>query len=128
MRIAIGNDHRGYSLKCYLSERLTALGHVVEDCGSHSLLSADHPLYAQAVAEMVAAGEAELGILACGSGIGVSIAANKVPGIAAALITTVEAAKASRQHNGANIACFGADYLAPWYVEQCVLAFLATAV
>ncbi|HYE76685.1 MAG TPA: RpiB/LacA/LacB family sugar-phosphate isomerase [bacterium] len=124
MRIALGNDHRGYHLKKRLVDRLQGEGYVVLDLGAHDAEPSDHPLFAQAVGEAVAGGEADLGICICGSGIGVSIAANKVPGAYAALVWNPELARLCRQHNGANILCLAADFTAAHYAELCVRAFL----
>lgn len=127
MQLALGADHRGYSLKGFLSEALHAAGHTIIDCGSHNGDAVDHPPIAFAVGEAVTNGQADLGILMCGSGLGVCIAANKVPGIAAASAWNPELARLTRAHNGANVLCLPADFLAPWYALQIVEAFLASA-
>jgi len=124
MHLALGADHRGFALKSILTEALTMEGHTILDCGSHNGDPVDHPPIAFAVGEAVTAGKAELGILMCGSGLGVCIAANKVPGIAAASAWNPELARLTRAHNGANVLCLPADFLAPWYALQIVLAFL----
>ena len=124
MRIALGNDHRGYPLKMHLAALLTEQGHEVVDLGAHSTESSDHPLFARAVGELIASGGADRGILTCGSGLGVSIAANKVPGVVAALVWNAELARLARKHNGANVLCLAADFVAEYYAAECVLAFL----
>lgn len=126
MRLALGADHRGLALKQFLSDSLIAAGHTVQDLGTHATESADHPLIAFAVGEAVQQGTADLGILMCGSGLGVCIAANKVPGIAAAPAWNPDLARLTRAHNGANVLCLPADFLAPWYALQIVHAFLET--
>ncbi|MCG3151697.1 MAG: Ribose-5-phosphate isomerase B [bacterium] len=124
MRLALGSDHRGYDLKAMLTAHLQAAGHEVFDLGTHNSEPTDHPLIAFAVGEAVAHGEADLGILMCGSGLGVCIAANKVPGVAAAPAWNPDLARLSREHNGANVLCLPADFLAPWYALQIVEAFM----
>lgn len=109
MRIAIGSDHRGYPHKERIADALTDEGHEVVDCGCDSTESADYPDPAFAVGYAVAAGETELGVLICGSGIGVSIAANKVPGVRAALCWNEGMAATTRQHNDSNVICFSGD-------------------
>jgi len=111
MRIAIGSDHGGYELKTIVVRHLRELGHEVEDYGTHSLDSVDYPDFALPVAKAVAAGQCERGMLICGTGIGVCIAANKVRGIRAALCSDTYSARMSRQHNDANILCMGGRVL-----------------
>ena len=108
MKIAIGSDHAAYELKEAIKEKMTAEGHEIIDCGCDSTESVDYPKYGHAVGRMVAAGDAERGIAVCGSGIGISIACNKVPGVRAALCTSVEMAEMCRRHNNANVVCMGA--------------------
>jgi len=103
MKVAIGSDHRGYKLKSRLKELLEDRGHEVMDLGTGDQESVDYPDYAFPVSEKVAAGEADRGILICGSGIGMSIAANKVRGIRAALCRTVWDAEMTRKHNDSNV-------------------------
>ncbi len=109
MRIEIGSDHRGVELKAVLVARLQDQGHQVHDVGPHSSASVDYPDYAAKVAEAVSHGAADRGILICGSGIGMSIAANKFPGIRAALCPTEHMAELSRNHNDANVLCLAAS-------------------
>ena len=108
MVIAIGCDHAGYELKEKVKAKMEAAGHKMIDVGTNSTESVDYPAYGHAVGRSVAAGEAERGIAICGSGIGISIACNKVPGIRAALCTSVEMAEMCRRHNNANVICMGA--------------------
>src|SRR6476620_4320046 len=105
MTVVVGSDHAGFKLKQYLKERLTAWGHDVEDVGTTTTDSCDYPEFGAKVARrVVELGEAR-GVAVCGSWIGISIAANKVPGARAALVQEPTAAKLSRQHNDANIIC-----------------------
>lgn len=106
--IAIGSDHAGYALKTALMAHLDKRGLAYKDYGTYSDASCDYPTYGKAVARAVASGECERGILICGTGIGVSMAANKVPGIRAAVCGDCFSAEATRQHNDANILCMGA--------------------
>ena len=108
MKIAVGCDHAAYELKEAIKEKLTKEGHEVLDMGCDSTESVDYPKYGHAVGRAVASGEAERGIAVCGSGIGISIACNKVPGIRAALCTSVKMAEMCRRHNNANVVCMGA--------------------
>lgn len=107
MRIAIGADHGGFDLKTKIIKYLKLKGHMVKDFGTYCPEPCDYPKYGFAVARAVAGGEYSRGILICKSGIGMSIVANKVRGIRAAMVDSVEAAKSSREHNDANIIVFG---------------------
>ena len=107
MKISIGNDHRGYKLKLKIIEWLKSHEHEVNDVGADSEASADYPDYAGKVAKSVAQGQAERGILICGTGIGMSMSANKLPEIRAALVYKPEYAALTRMHNDANILCLG---------------------
>ena len=109
--IVIGSDHGGLNLKSALSSYLQRRGCTVSDAGTDNESSVDYPDFGQKVAEMVVSGTAELGILICGTGIGMSIAANKVPGIRAALVTDVFMARMAREHNDANILVLGGRVL-----------------
>ena len=106
-KIAIGSDHGGYNLKNKIIKFLEEKGYEIKDYGTYSTDSCDYPVYAKAVAKSVANGENEKGILVCGSGIGVSIAANKVKGVRAALCHESHSAMLSRLHNNANVLCLG---------------------
>ncbi len=106
-KIAVGSDHGGFNLKGKIIKFLQDRNYEVKDFGTYSTESCDYPVYAKAVAKSVAAGECEKGILVCGSGIGVSIAANKVKGVRAALCHESHSAMLSRLHNNANVLCLG---------------------
>ncbi|HEY4960933.1 MAG TPA: ribose 5-phosphate isomerase B [Terriglobales bacterium] len=108
MKIALGSDHAGFELKEKIKLKLQAQGIIIQDRGTHSADSCDYPDYAQAVADEVAAHGADFGILVCGTGIGMSIAANKVPGIRAARAVTESDAELAREHNDANVLTLGA--------------------
>jgi ribose 5-phosphate isomerase B len=108
VRIAIGADHRGVELKQFIIKLLTQMGHSYEDLGTYTAESVDYPDIAQKVAEKVAAGDFDLGILICDTGIGMCITANKVKGIRAAQAHDAFGARRARQHNDANILCLGA--------------------
>ena len=108
MRIAIGCDHRGLDLKQSIMKQIAEMGHSYEDLGGYSADSVDYPDIAKKVAEAVATGDFERGILICDTGIGMSIAANKVKGIRAALCHDVFSARRARRHNDANVLCLGA--------------------
>lgn len=106
-KIAVGSDHGGFNLKNKIIKFLEEKGYEVKDYGTYSTDSCDYPVYAKAVAKSVASGENEKGIIVCGSGIGVSIAANKVKGVRAALCHESHSAMLSRLHNNANVLCLG---------------------
>jgi ribose 5-phosphate isomerase B len=108
MKIALGADHAGYELKEKIKQHLAASGVSVDDQGTGSNASVDYPDFARKVAENVAARRADRGILVCGSGIGMAIAANKVPGVRAANVTSEHEAQMSREHNDANVLALGA--------------------
>jgi len=109
MKIAIGSDHQGFKLKVELKEKLQELNYEVSDFGCFSEDSCDYPDYAVVVAEAVASGDCSKGILICKTGIGMSIAANKVPGVLAALVCDEEMAKLASEHNNANIICLNSN-------------------
>lgn len=111
MTIAIGCDHGGIELKQELIKHLEEGGITCTDAGCHTAESCDYPIYAKKVADLVLSGSCELGILICGTGIGMSIAANKVKGIRAALCSDCFSAEATREHNDANVLCMGARVL-----------------
>jgi RpiB/LacA/LacB family sugar-phosphate isomerase len=123
--IALGADHAGFELKEALKQQLQKRGTAVVDFGTTSTESTDYPDFARAVAEAVAAKRAEFGILVCGTGIGMSIAANKVPGVRAALVADVETAALARQHNDANVLCLAAKSLSPGNAKQILETFLS---
>ena len=126
MRIAVGSDHAGFELKQQVAEYLVAQGHQVQDLGTHDLQSVDYPDYAAQVARAVVAGEAERGILICGTGIGMSIAANKVRGVRAAACTDCYMARMAREHNDARILCLGGRVLGTGSALDVVEVFLRT--
>ncbi len=105
--LAIGSDHGGFELKNHVIEHLKNAGIEYKDCGTYNEESCDYPDIAKKVADTIISGECERGILICGTGIGISIAANKIDGIRAALCSDVYSAKMARQHNNANIICLG---------------------
>jgi len=127
MRISIGSDHAGFELKEKLEAHLRAMGHDVSDVGTHNDDSVDYPDLAAAVGTAVAKGEAERGVLVCGSGVGVAIAANKVDGVRAANVYDPEMAKMSRLHNDANVVTMGGRYLPEEVARDIVDTFLDTA-
>ena len=108
MKIAIGNDHAAVEMKNEIKAYLESKGHEVINFGTDTSDSCDYPVYGQKVAEAVASGQAEEGVLICGTGIGISLAANKVPGIRAAVCSEPVSARLAKQHNDANIIAFGA--------------------
>jgi ribose 5-phosphate isomerase B len=124
MRIVIGADHAGFSLKVQLIELLKEEGYSVLDVGTDGPDPVDYPDDAQAVGEAVLSGEAELGMLLCGSGVGASIAANKIRGIRAALCHGVYSAHQCREHDDANILCLGPRVIGVKLAEELVRAFL----
>jgi ribose 5-phosphate isomerase B len=126
MKIAIAADHAGFTLKEALRERLSAAGHQLMDVGTFSEESTDYPEYAFAVAERVASGQATRGILVCSTGIGMSIAANKVAGIRAAVALNQEAVQLTREHNDANVIALGAKFLSIDEAVRLANTFLTT--
>ncbi len=127
MKLAIGADHGGFDLKTRLAARLQGLGHEVLDVGTSSHEAVDYPVFARAVAEAVAAGRAERGIVIDGAGIGSSMVANKVPGVRAALGYDLSSARNGREHNDANVLTLGAGLIGANLAEQIVDVFLTTA-
>jgi ribose 5-phosphate isomerase B len=107
MRFSIGSDHAGYTLKLVLAQRLEELGHQVDDIGTHTTASCDYADFAAQVARAVAGGQADQGLLICGTGVGMSIAANKIAGVRAAVVSDTFSARSTRQHNDANVLCLG---------------------
>ena len=126
MKIVIGSDHGGYELKLEIIKHLTERGFEVKDIGCDSPASCDYPIYAKAAAKEIQSGDAELGILICGTGIGMSMAANKEDGIRAALCHDVFSAKATREHNDANVLCLGARVIGPGLALMVVDTFVDT--
>ncbi len=124
--IAIGSDHGGFELKEKLMEHLSERGLEYKDFGTYSSASCDYPVYAKVVANAVASGECDRGIIICGTGIGVSITANKVRGIRAALCGDCFSAEATRQHNDANVLCMGARVVGEGLALKIADTFLDT--
>jgi len=122
--IAVGSDHAGYSLKQRLAAELRTLGHEVLDLGAHDADRVDYPDFGAAVGRAVAGAEADLGVCVCGSGIGIAMAANKVPGVRAAPVHDATSARLARQHNNANVLCLGERLLDPDVASEAVRAWL----
>lgn len=128
MKIVLGSDHRGFGVKQRLAAALTKLGHEVRDVGADSGdAPADYPDFAIPVSEAVARGEADRGILVCGTGFGMCIAANKVSGIRAVSCRDAIEAEMSRRHNDANVLCMSADFLGQELIDRLVQVWLTTA-
>mgnify|MGYP006287160339 CR=1 FL=1 len=125
MRIAIGSDHGGLDLKTAIKAFLTEHGHTVTDHGTHSRDSVDYPDYAQAVGRDIRNGTADYGVLICTTGLGICMAANKQPGIRAAVLHNEDAARFSRTHNGCNCACYGQKYHTPYMAQRTLEIFLS---
>ncbi|MBW7475093.1 ribose 5-phosphate isomerase B [Paenibacillus oenotherae] len=126
MKIAIGADHGGYRLKDELVPLMQSLGHEVVDVGCSCDQSVDYPDYALPVCDLVAQGKADRGILVCGTGIGMSIAANKIPGIRCALVHDTFSAKATREHNDTNVLALGERVIGPGLAQDIVRIWLET--
>lgn len=126
MKIAFGSDHAGYRLKQELLEAARSMGHEVVDFGTDGEESVDYPDFALPVAEAVSEGEADRGVLVCASGIGMSIAANKVRGVRAAKVDTAEEATFSRGHNDSNILCLGRRFIDDAEAKRALEAWLRT--
>ena len=126
MKIAIGNDHTGVALKRMLVDYLSAQGHEIDNLGTDDTSASNYPVIAARVANAVVSGQYERGILICGTGIGISIAANKVPGVRCALCSEPVSAKLCRSHNNANIVAMGARMIGPVMAQNIVDAFLNT--
>ncbi len=124
MKIAIGSDHAGFEDKERVKKQLDELGYEYEDVGTNSAESVDYPIYARKVADKVANGEAEQGLLICGSGNGMQIAANKIRGVRAALAWNEETARLARQHNDANVLSVPARMISPEEVSKVVKSYL----
>ena len=126
LKIAVASDHGGFSLKEKVKEHLVQRGFEVDDLGTHSEESVDYPVYGKACGEAVASGKADLGVVVCGTGIGISIAANKVKGIRCGLCTSVEMAHLTKQHNNANILALGGRTTEPELALKIVDEWLDT--
>ncbi len=126
IKIAFGSDHRGFALKTTLIKYALEKGYEVKDFGPDSDESCDYVDFARVVAEAVAKGDADYGVLICGSGIGMSIVANKVPGVRAALVFDRHSAEMTRRHNDANVLCLSGDTIAEALAQDILDIFLAT--
>jgi ribose 5-phosphate isomerase B len=126
MRIAVGSDHAGFHLKEHVKAALTALGHDVVDVGPATPGSVDYPQFAADAARLVAGGDVERGVLACGSGVGVAIVANKVAGVRAVNAHDASEAEMARRHNDANVVTLSGSRLGPQQADIIVAAFLRT--
>ncbi|MDI6711441.1 MAG: ribose 5-phosphate isomerase B [Thermoanaerobacterales bacterium] len=126
MRIAVASDHGGFRLKQEVINYLGLAGYEFKDLGTYSAESVDYPDFARAVAEAVRSGEFDRGIILCGTGIGVCIAANKVPGIRAALCHDTFSARAAREHNDANVLTLGERVIGPGLARDIVAAWLTS--
>ncbi|MBQ3273995.1 MAG: ribose 5-phosphate isomerase B [Christensenellaceae bacterium] len=124
MKIALGADHGGFELKETVKQHLIEKGYEVIDCGTYSSDSVDYPVFGRKAAICVKDGEADFGVLVCGTGIGISYAANKVPGIRCARLTDVYSAKLTRAHNDSNMMSLGARVTGPGLALEIVDAFL----
>ena len=124
MKISLGNDHAGFPMKAFVREVLDDLGVEYIDHGCHSNEPVDFPDVVQAVCASVVDGDAERGLLVCGTGIGASIAANKIPGIRAALIHDGHCAHQSVEHDDANVMCIGAQIIGPWLAKDLIRIYL----
>lgn len=125
MRLVIGSDHAGWSLKQTVIDHVKALGHEVVDVGSYDDNPVDFPDIARAVARQVTSRDAERGIMVCGTGVGASIAANKMKGIRAAVCHDVHSAHQSVEHDDVNVMCVGAQIVGPWLAKDLIAAFLS---
>ena len=124
MIIAIGNDHGAVEMKFEIAKYLTDLGYEVKNYGTDTTDSCDYPIYGERVARAVANGEADLGIAICGTGVGISLAANRVKGIRAVVCSEPYSAELSRRHNNTNVLCFGARVIGPELAKLIVKSWL----
>jgi len=126
MKISLGCDHAAYEYKEQIAEFLKEKGYEIEDFGTYSPESCDYPVYAKAAAEAVASGDCEFGIIMCGTGIGMSITANKIKGIRSANCISEEMAALAREHNNANVLNFGARLISLETAKRIIEVFLST--
>jgi ribose 5-phosphate isomerase B len=124
MRIVIGSDHAGFPMKATILEHVRSLGHEVEDVGSYDPNPVDFPDIAREVTNRITSGDADRGLLVCGTGVGASIAANKVKGIRAAVCHDVHSAHQSVEHDDVNVMCIGAQIVGPWLATDLVDSYL----
>jgi ribose 5-phosphate isomerase B len=125
--IAIASDHAGYDLKVFVRTELEGRGLTVVDLGCHDKAPVDYPAYGRAMAEALKRGTAARGVLICGTGIGISIAANRFAHVRAAVVHDGLGARLAREHNDANVLCLGAQLMGQWVARDCLEAFLGTA-
>jgi ribose 5-phosphate isomerase B len=125
MRLALGSDHAGFLLKEEIKSHLAEAGHELIDVGTNSTESVDYPEFGASVGRAVVAGDADFGIAICGSGIGICMAAGKIPGVRAATVHDVTSARMTRRHNDANVMCLGERFIGPQVALDAVDAFLA---
>ncbi|MEX0793102.1 MAG: ribose 5-phosphate isomerase B [Pirellulaceae bacterium] len=126
MRVAIGSDHRGFEVKAKIIEHLKSLGHEVVDCGADDCGAVDYPDIATSVSTLIIESSVDRGILICGSGIGMSITANKFPGVRAATCHDDLTAEMSRRHNNVNVMCLSADLLGERLIDRMLDIWLST--
>jgi len=127
LRICAGSDHAGLDLKNVLVEQLRAAGFTIQDLGTHSPESCDYPDFAVAVSRAVVSGAADMGLLVCGTGQGMAMTANRVPGIRAAVVLDTFSARASRQHNDSNVLCLGSRVCGPGLAREILDVWLSTS-
>ncbi len=124
LRYSVGGDHAGFGLKQEVMKLLQGMGIAAVDCGTHSSDACDFPDFAEMVAQEILSGRADRGILVCGSGVGVSVAANKIPGIRASLCHDTYSARQGVEHDDMNVLCIGARVIGPELAFECVRSFL----
>ena len=124
MRVVVGSDHAGFSLKATVIEHVRSLGHEVTDAGSYDATPVDFPDVAKEVTGALQRGAAERGLMVCGTGVGASIAANKVKGIRAAVCHDVHSAHQAVEHDDVNVMCIGAQIVGPWLAKDLISAYL----
>jgi ribose 5-phosphate isomerase B len=124
--IAIASDHAGFEMKTALIEWMRAQGHDVQDLGPHDTLSVDYPDYGYKLGDVIESGAARFGVLVCGSGIGIAIAANRNPAVRCAQVSENLSARLARSHNDANVIAFGARLIGPDQARDCLASFLST--
>ncbi|MDX0850325.1 ribose 5-phosphate isomerase B [Sinorhizobium medicae] len=125
MRIVIGSDHAGFPLKATIIDHIVSLGHEVHDAGSYDPSPVDFPDIAKTVTSSIIDGKADRGLMVCGTGVGASVAANKVKGIRAAVCHDVHSAHQSVEHDDVNVMCIGAQIVGAWLAKDLVAAYLA---
>lgn len=126
MKVALASDHAGFRIKSFLAGELAKEGYEILDLGCENEESVDYPRYAKAMADELARGEIPFGILVCGTGIGISIAANRFPHLRAGVVSDLLAARLTREHNDANVLCLGGQLVGPWQALECSRVFLST--